>query len=139
MIRHGLANKHPLYATWKTMRQRCLNPKCKKFKNYGIRGIKVCEQWNDFEQYLKDIGERPTVNHSIDRIDNDGNYEPGNVRWALSTVQCYNKTNTKRIDTPFGKMYFRELSIKTGIAYACLRTRYYRDGKTGNDLIRPTS
>lgn len=75
------------------MRQRCLNPKAIGYKRYGGRGITVCDQWRDsFEAFLADVGPRPSAAHSIDRIDNDGNYEPGNVRWATTAQQHANKT-----------------------------------------------
>jgi hypothetical protein len=64
------------------MRKRCENPRNKSYPDYGGRGIKVCERWHTFENFLADMGERPSDQHEIDRIDNDGNYEPGNVRWT---------------------------------------------------------
>lgn len=75
------------------MRQRCSNPKARSFKNYGGRGIAVCKEWESFEVFAKDVGPRPSKNHSLDRINNDGNYEPGNVRWAIPIEQHGNKRN----------------------------------------------
>ena len=73
------------------MRDRCNNPKNKRWKHYGGRGIKFCERWNDFAKFIEDIGERPP-GKTLDRIDNDGDYEPGNVRWATSKEQTANQS-----------------------------------------------
>jgi hypothetical protein len=77
------------------MKKRCLQPNCRAYKNYGGRGITVCERWRQsFEYFLSDVGRRPSLRHSIDRIDNDGHYEPGNVRWSLASTQRINQRKT---------------------------------------------
>jgi hypothetical protein len=88
---HGHSQKHPLYPIWKTMRQRCLNPANADYRWYGARGITVCERWNDFTNFLADVGERPSPELTLDRIDVNGNYEPGNIRWATWEQQRQNK------------------------------------------------
>lgn len=82
---------HPLYETWQAMRQRCNNPNASNFNRYGARGIRVCPQWDSFPQFVADVGPKPTPSHTLDRIDNDGNYEPGNVRWATPKAQAANR------------------------------------------------
>jgi hypothetical protein len=90
---HGLSRKHPSeYATWKSIRQRCTNPNNKDYPHYGGKGVSICERWSDFANFFSDMGERPSDKHSIDRIDNDGNYEPNNCRWASQLVQQNNKS-----------------------------------------------
>lgn len=79
------------YSTWKAMLTRCTNPNHMCFANYGGRGITVCERWRTFANFYADMGPRPSVGHSIDRIDSDGNYEPGNCRWATRLEQNRNK------------------------------------------------
>lgn len=80
------------YSTWTSMKTRCSNPNNRDYPNYGGRGIRVCPQWeSSFEAFLSDIGEPPGPEYSLDRIDPEGNYEPGNVRWANSKEQRYNQ------------------------------------------------
>ena len=80
----------PEYRIWKAMKTRCDNPNADNFIHYGAKGIKVCERWQIFENFYKDMGSRPTVNHSIDRINVNGNYEPNNCRWVTHTQQVRN-------------------------------------------------
>lgn len=87
----------PEYSTWLGMRKRCTDSKSKAWPHYGGRGIKVCERWeNDYQKFLSDVGRRPTPKHSIDRIDVNGNYEPGNVRWATREQQIGNRRPFQR-------------------------------------------
>ena len=80
----------PEYHCWRNMRERCLNPTNVAYRHYGQRGITVCADWNLFERFLSDMGRRPSPTHSLDRIDNDGDYTPSNCRWATREEQRRN-------------------------------------------------
>ena len=88
---HGLTKTFE-YGIWEGIVQRCTNPNSKYYEYYGGRGIRICEKWrNSFEDFLKDMGKRPSTRHSIDRIDNSGNYEPNNCKWITMHEQARNK------------------------------------------------
>ena len=87
---HG-NSKHPLYAIWNCMIHRCENPNMHSYKKYGAKGITVCDRWHTFEHFVADMGERPSMSHSIDRIDGDLGYSKENCRWATHTEQQHNR------------------------------------------------
>lgn len=89
--KHGMF-RTPEYKAWAAMIQRCSNPKDNRYYTHGGRGIKVCDEWlNSFENFYEDMGDRPSDKHSLDRIDNDGNYEPTNCKWSTQSEQNFNK------------------------------------------------
>ena len=110
-VKHHLASndprqRHPLYARWVTIRQRCRNPRHERFKDYGGRVTELCPEgiyvdpvWDDFAQFVADVGPCPGEGYSIDRVDNDGPYAPWNVRWATRAGQ---RANRYRTPWPFG-------------------------------------
>jgi hypothetical protein len=87
---HGMS-KSSEYNTWNGMKTRCNNPKSPDYKNYGGRGITVCERWSTFDNFIKDMGTKPNKNYSIDRIDNNRGYEPSNCQWVDSITQNNNR------------------------------------------------
>ena len=97
---HGMSHRRVLFDCWHGIRNRCLNEQCPSYEGYGSRGITICDEWKDdlpaFISYVDEVlGEKPSSSHSLDRIDNDGNYEPGNVRWADAITQANNRRPKK--------------------------------------------
>ncbi len=93
-LKHGMYGT-PEYRSWSGAKERCSNPNDSRFERYGGRGIKMCQRWRDsFAVFFADMGKRP-AKHSLDRIDNDGNYEPDNCRWATNTEQSRNRKQNK--------------------------------------------
>lgn len=124
---HG-QSRHPLYRTWHAMLVRCHGtPEEEKWMYYGGRGISVCQRWRDsFAAFLEDMGPRP-CGATLDRIDNDGNYEPGNCRWASLTVQSNNRRNTRlytvgTVTLPCGE-WSRVTGLSGGVLHARFRSR----------------
>jgi hypothetical protein len=92
----GRSRKHPLFNIWKAMIQRCENPNHDAYALYGGRGIRLCARWrNDFEAFAADMGERPTMRHTVDRLDTNGDYEPSNCRWATKKEQSSNRRDNR--------------------------------------------
>ncbi len=113
-VRH--AADVPEYNTWAQMIQRCTNPNCKLFPHYGARGIAVCHRWRaSFDAFIADMGLRPSSTHSIDRIDVNGNYEPGNCRWATRTEQARNKRSNRHLTIGDRTMLVVEWSAVSGV------------------------
>lgn len=129
-ITHGLS-KTPEYGIWQAMKNRCTNPTVSNYKNYGGRGIKVCDRWlNSFSAFYEDMGKRPSPAYSIERIDYDGNYEPGNCKWATALEQANNRCTNHRGFYRGEEVTIAELARRTGISPMTLYCRIVRAGKT---------
>ena len=95
--KHGMTET-PEYKAFHGMWGRCTNPKNNRYHLYGARGVTVCDRWRSFELFISDVGLRPTSFHSIGRIDNDGNYEPGNVEWSTEVDQANNRRSNRIVE-----------------------------------------
>lgn len=118
-VTHGEANKSKEYRTWLAIKRRCLDKNDKRYHDYGGRGITICIDWTySYENFLLSVGRAPTNNHSIDRIDVNGNYEPGNVRWSTRIEQQNNMRSNVMItymgETKTLAQWCRELGLKYG-------------------------
>jgi hypothetical protein len=115
----------PLWIVWCGMKERCNNPNSTGYSNYGGRGIKVCDEWNnDFQKFYDDVHEGYEPGLHIDRIDINGNYELGNTRWVTPQENMRNKRNNVTIDSALGPMKYWELAEATGLPLSTLYTRH---------------
>lgn len=122
--RHGISDG-PEHNTWMRIRQRCENPSNKSFRDYGARGIFVCERWREsFDNFLADMGARPGPDYSIERINNDGPYSPENCMWATRKEQNRNKRNTVRVLHDGQVKALKQVSEETGIPWHLVYRRY---------------
>jgi hypothetical protein len=124
---HGEARKGqwtPEYRAWMGARSRCLTPTNPKFPEYGGRGIRMCDEWlASYLAFLEHVGRRPSSSHSLDRINVNGHYEPGNVRWATRLTQSRNRRCTRQITVGHRSMCITEWSEATGIGESTIRHR----------------
>jgi len=124
--KHG-ASRSPEYKIWCTMKRRCTDPSSPTYKRHGARGITVCQRWlHSFADFIADMGPRPSAAHSIDRIDNEGNYEPGNCRWATREEQMGNTRHTPRFTHQGTTKTLVEWAAHLGINTDTLRHRLMR-------------
>lgn len=116
------------YRIWWDMINRCTKPKTKRYDNYGGRGIGVCERWLNFENFYADMGDRPSIQHSIERINNDSGYSKENCKWATRHEQYRNRRTNKFIIADGQKMIVRDAEIlyKIGKNHIGRRARKYR-------------
>lgn len=131
---HGMT-KHPAYAVWRSMNDRCRLPTHQAWANYGGRGITVCENWRtSFEAFWRDMGPTYQAGLTLDRTNNEGPYSSENCRWVSFKEQARNKRRTVLVDTPLGRMTVPELAERTGIGTTTLLYRVQR-GVTGAALL----
>ena len=129
----------PEYAIWQGMVKRCTVPSCNHFDRYGGRGISVCDRWRDFRLFLEDMGDRPSTSHSIERINNDGNYCPENCKWATRDEQSNNRSNSTKITYNGKTLTSTQWQKETGIPHRQIRCRIFELGWTAERaLTTPT-
>ena len=133
-LRHGLRHAR-VYHVWTTMKTRCQNPANKSFHRYGGRGIRVCERWQSFEAFLSDMG-KPPPGLSLDRINNDGDYEPGNCRWENRAQQTTNTRQVKLITLSDGsQVSFTTACRVVGTQPTLMLKRMRRQGLTHQQIF----
>ncbi len=130
--------RRPLYSTWLSMIRRCHVPGSGGYPRYGGRGIRVCERWRSaFDAFERDMGPRPSPKHSLDRINNDGDYEPGNCRWATSEEQSRNRSTTVRISFRGEELTLIEWAKRYRIHPDTVRDRIRRGWAVDRALMSP--
>lgn len=128
---HGYTanNRKPkVYHIWNEMRSRCQRPTHKQYSDYGGRGIKVCERWEKFENFLADMGE-PPPGMSLDRSDNDGDYEPGNCAWKTRIEQNNNKRSNVLVTESDGTFTLSEFARRNGLSYGSVQAAVKRGAR----------
>lgn len=137
-VRHGMSVKgsvSPTYKSFQSMIQRCNNPNSTQYSRYGGRGIAICERWRTFTNFLADMGERPK-GRTLERIDNDGNYEPGNCRWATLMEQNCNKRTNHNLTLNGQTMCVAEWARHLGISPTTLYSRMHKGWSAERVLTR---
>lgn len=134
---HGLT-KTATYRAWSQAKTRCSNPRDRNYADYGGRGISMCSRWaNSFEAFLADVGESPGKAYSIDRINNNGNYEPGNVRWATDLQQAQNKRGVRAVEINGEIACVAEWCRHLGIPRARVWSRLHKGWSPAEALTLP--
>lgn len=141
-FKHGAASRRrgvtPEYRVWMSMIQRCTNPARRAYENYGGRGIRVCDAWRkSYVAFVCDVGLRPSPAHLLDRINNNGHYEPGNVRWSTRRDQNRNRRNVRLYTWRGETKCMAEWSQVSGVTYFRLRGRLDRGWSIEDALTTP--
>lgn len=130
---HGLSER-PEYHVWASMMRRCHDPKGHAFERYGGRGIRVAPEWHDPQVFLDAVGPRPSPRHSLERIDNNRGYEPGNVKWDTPKAQARNRRNNLLITARGRTQCLAAWSEETGLAWSTIYNRLLR-GWSGEKAV----
>jgi len=136
-VYHGMEGS-PEHGVWKDMKSRCYRRKARGYRNYGGRGVRVCERWRkSFLAFFQDMGVRPSPEHSIDRIDNDGNYEPGNCRWSTRREQNRNRRDNRFLEFNGKTLCLADWAERHGMRRGTLHDRLGRGWSLEEALTRP--
>lgn len=133
-FRHGMSESS-VYKRWTAMKERCKNPQCKAYPGYGGRGIEMAARWEDFDNFYADIGDPPTSRHSIERKDNNGNYEPDNCVWETTAAQSRNKRSTRFLTHKGRTMCMMDWANEAGMKYNTLQGRIDIQGLSVEDAL----
>jgi len=131
---HNVGGHSPTYTTWHDMKRRCTDPNHVSHKRYYDKDITVCDKWLDFGGFLEDMGERPE-GKTLDRIDNDGNYELSNCRWATPKEQANNMSRNRYLEYEGERLTISQWADRMGLPYGTLITRVRRGWSTERALI----
>ncbi len=123
---------------WRGILVRCTNQNARSYVNYGGRGITICRRWLDFAAFREDMGDCPSDQHTIERLDNDGHYEPSNCIWATRKEQARNRRTSRMVTFNGATMCLNAWSEKTGIARETLRARFHRGWTAEAALMTPS-
>lgn len=135
-VKHGLTHSR-VRNIWRWMMRRCYNEKIPNYASYGGRGIVVCERWHDLVKFFEDMGHPPSRSHSLDRIDNNGNYEPGNCRWATQKEQTRNTRRNRYLEVRGSRKLMTDWALEFGISEATLHQRLKRGLTAEQALTQP--
>ena len=135
IVFHGKTDT-PTYRSWVAMMTRCYNSKRREYHRYGGRGIVVCQRWHTFQYFFEDIGERPD-GCSLERIDNDRHYEPGNVRWATQKEQARNTVRNRYVVLHGVRRVLSDVAVESGIAIETMRNRLASGMSVEDSISRP--
>lgn len=139
-LSHGFCRKSGRaseYTSWSMMKNRCSNPKANRYHNYGGRGIKVCKRWNKFENFLADMGLKPTPKHSLERINNNGDYEPSNCRWATPKEQGQNTSTNVMLEVRGFKRPLTTWAVISGIKSSTIHKRIKMGWSAADAIFKP--
>jgi hypothetical protein len=131
---HGMSSS-PEFNVWRSMLNRCRVPTNKVYQHYGGRGISVCDRWTSFEAFFEDMGPRPSAKHTIERIDNNGNYCPENCQWVTMQVQQNNRRNNVRLTLQGRTQTQTQWSMELGIPLSTIRHRK-KKGMSDEDALK---
>lgn len=137
---HGESHKTPEHSSWQAMKARCLYPKHQAFHRYGGRGIKVCDRWlgkEGYQNFVADMGRRPSLDYSLDRINQNGDYTPSNCRWATRLEQQANQRSCVYIDWQGSKIPVSEAARIAGLAESTLRLRISKGWTIERAMTQP--
>jgi len=133
---HG-GTSGPTYRTWTGMKDRCKNPSHLSWKYYGGKGVTIAERWMDFQNFLEDMGDKPSPDHTIDRIDLKGNYTPENCRWATLEEQGNNKSNNRYITVGCCTLTTAQWTKERGFLKPTIHTRLARGWSERDAVMKP--